>query len=303
MTHTLRIVNTGTGPAPFEVIETLPGGIVLDVGSLHATLGTYRVERHGEQTHIVWSGCVRPFGGALSLTHEGSIEPDLASLTILTPHAALSDLNTKELRNYDASVAVESPPEPAHYRWEFTITPTGMSSVSVPLPQAIADDLRGVGASRLVLLGGELPPFLTMGASDWTVSGMVINPGFLPFVSVFTSTATYAALGATERVLATLDVTIRVTEPSAGGLPGLPGMPGGTEPDRDYDTVPDSIDPCPDVPGDPTDPLSPGCPKIGEDEGYYEDEPDLDGDGIPDAYDLCPHEPGPWSEDTPGCPE
>ena len=302
VSYAIRVVNDGTGPAPFEVTETLPSEIVLDAASIHETQGEVRVERQDDSTLVVWTGCVRPFGGEASLTHAGTLAPDVAVGTTVTSHVALVNVGVGT-RDASASVVVEPPPEPTHHIWEFTITPTGVSMVSVPLPEAIADGLRALGAERLVLLGGELPPFLAMGETNWTVSGMVVNPGFLPFLTLLTSTATYAAVTGVDRTAATLAVTVNVTEAPSGGLPGLPGLPGGGEkPDRDFDTVPDAIDACPDVPGDPADPVFPGCPKTGEDDGYYDEEPDADGDGIPDTYDLCPHEPGPWNEDAPGCP-
>ena len=309
VTYTHRVVNQGTGIAHFEVVETLPDGVDLVSGSVSASGGAHRIDMRDGIAHLVWTGCIRPYGGSLTLVHDGVIDSDVAPMTTLVSHAELRDFSTEDLRRLSSSIAVEAPPEPAHYTWEFTITPTGVSSVIVPLPEEIAGDLRNLGARRLHHLGGELPPFLEMGETNWTVSGMVISPGFLPFLPSITSTATYAALSESVDLLATVGVTIHVTKAPTGGLPGMPRMPGmpGTpsspEPDRDYDTVPDNLDACPDVPGDPADPLFPGCPKTEEDETYYEEEPDADGDGIPDIYDLCPHEPGPWSEDTPGCPE
>jgi outer membrane protein OmpA-like peptidoglycan-associated protein len=52
-------------------------------------------------------------------------------------------------------------------------------------------------------------------------------------------------------------------------------------PDRDADRIPDALDACPDVPGEPNpDKMANGCP------------PDRDGDGIADKEDACPDVPG-----------
>ena len=63
--------------------------------------------------------------------------------------------------------------------------------------------------------------------------------------------------------------------------------------DRDHDSIPDTEDACPDVPGVETDdPKTNGCP------------PDRDHDGITDADDACPDVAGVKTEDpkTNGCP-
>lgn len=298
VTHTFHLRNAGTGLALFGFSAVLPAGLDLIEASLNATQGEISAQETPSQTTITWSGCVPP-EGYLALTHDTQINTDYVALTTLVSHAALGDLITGDLLHYQVPLTVEPTPEPTHYSWAFTLTPTGISTVNIPIPEEIAGGLLSRGARRLILFEGELPPFLAMGETDWFVSGMVISPGFLPFISVISSSATYAALNEQEQVQATLTVTIQVAQAETSGFPG---MPGGEEPDRDYDTVPDSVDLCPDVPGDPNDPVSPGCPKYGEDEDYYEEEPDSDGDGIPDYYDLCPHEPGPWDEDRPGCP-
>lgn len=62
--------------------------------------------------------------------------------------------------------------------------------------------------------------------------------------------------------------------------PDVPAPP----PDGDRDTVPDSSDMCPSLPGEPSnDPLMHGCPLA---------PPDADGDAIPDSMDACPRTPG-----------
>jgi outer membrane protein OmpA-like peptidoglycan-associated protein len=66
-------------------------------------------------------------------------------------------------------------------------------------------------------------------------------------------------------------------------------------PDRDHDTVPDTLDACPDRPGPPSlDASLNGCPPP----------PDRDGDGITDDIDACPDEKGSPSTriDRNGCP-
>jgi OOP family OmpA-OmpF porin len=65
--------------------------------------------------------------------------------------------------------------------------------------------------------------------------------------------------------------------------------------DRDHDSVPDTLDACPDKPGAPSvDAAIDGCPPPS----------DSDGDGIPDNVDACPHEKGSPNADADanGCP-
>lgn len=81
-------------------------------------------------------------------------------------------------------------------------------------------------------------------------------------------------------------------------LPPAKIADGGEEADEDRDSdddgIPDSIDACPDVPGEPSaDPTKDGCPPS-----------DRDGDGVLDADDACPNTPGLPSDDLTknGCP-
>jgi len=138
---------------------------------------------------------------------------------------------------------------------------------------------------RLVKVSGDLYG-LELDETSWVLSGMVMSPGFLPFVTSVTSTAIYAGRDATDRTLATLGVTLTVAKGEGEG--GFPFGPKPGKEDTDGDTVPDDKDLCPDTPGEPPD----GCPEWGE-------IPDYDSDGIPDIEDVCPTEPGPPPD---GCP-
>jgi len=292
--YTLTIINSGDVATAATLTDPLPAALVYIDGSGTASSGVLAFDPSGGA--ISWSGDV-PAGGSVDISYQLTVSEDPALSGTLVSTATLTDLGTETSYALQTTLAVEAPPEPTRYVWEFTLTPTGISIVNTPVPESVAAGLADHGVERLVLLEGELPPFLAMDETAWTVAGMVMDPGFLPFITAVSSSALYAGVREGGEVGALLAVLITVTQSSAGGFLGTP-----TEPDRDYDTVPDALDACPDVPGDPTDPVSPGCPSYEEDEGYYDEEPDSDGDGIPDYADLCPHEPGPWDEDTPGCP-
>ncbi|MDH5673232.1 MAG: OmpA family protein [Myxococcales bacterium] len=94
------------------------------------------------------------------------------------------------------------------------------------------------------------------------------------------------------RVLASVQILPAIEEPEPPPPPPAPEPPPS---DRDSDGIVDTVDACPDTPGEANaDPAKHGCPPPG----------DRDGDGIDDESDACPDTPGEASDDPEkhGCP-
>ena len=119
----------------------------------------------------------------------------------------------------------------------------------------------------------------TLFASEWRV-GVGVGPGISSGLGV-----------PVFRGALSLEFVARADEDK----PKKPRHPHEGPPDRDHDSVPDSLDACPDAAGPPNiDASLNGCPPP----------PDKDGDGILDEADGCPEEKGSPNADpeTNGCP-
>ena len=284
--YTVRITNNGTGVALASLSNPNPAGLESIPDSATATSGEVWPPGSDPFDNLIsWQGCVPP-DGEVEVTYNAVVTGVAGTITNT---AILTDQTSGEAFTLEGFLTVaEAEPEapPASYTWKFTITPSGISLITVSIPDDIGSALRDLDVERLVKVSGELHG-LELGETDWILSGIVVSPGFLPFVSTASSTAVYAGQDSDNLTRATLTIVVTVAKAETPiGLPGLP-QPGAK--DTDGDTVPDDKDYCPDVPGEPPD----GCP-------IYEEVPDADADGTPDIEDLCPYEPGPPEND--GCP-
>jgi uncharacterized repeat protein (TIGR01451 family) len=285
--YTVRITNTGTGLASAALSNPIPAGLESMPESASATSG--EIWGPGSDPFddlISWQGCVPP-GREITVAYTARVT-DEAPAGELVNEAVLVDRVTGEVAKLRSliTIAEAEVPSPVSYTWKFTIKPTGLSIVSIPLPTDIEVALRDLGVERLVKIEGDLHG-MELDETSWVLSGIVMSPGFLPFVSTLSSSALYAGRDTLNHTLATLNITVTVAKGEGAG--GFPFMPKPEAKDSDGDTVPDNKDSCPDVPGEPPD----GCP-------HYEEYPDADGDGTPDIEDLCPMEPGPPANN--GCP-
>jgi uncharacterized repeat protein (TIGR01451 family) len=286
--YTVHITNSGIGLAIASLANPIPAGLESIPDSATATSGEVWPPGSDPFDNLIsWQGCVPP-GGEVNVTYAARVSEGVAGGPIVNT-AILADHTSEEAFALEGSLTVaEAEPEapPASYTWKFTITPSGISLITVPIPDDIGSALRNLDVERLIKVSGELHG-LELGETDWILSGIVMSPGFLPFISTAPSTAIYAGQDADGLTRATLTIVVTVAKAETPiGIPGLL-QPGAK--DSDGDTVPDDKDYCPDVPGEPPD----GCP-------IYEEYPDADADGTPDIEDACPYEPGPPEND--GCP-
>jgi hypothetical protein len=280
---TLVVTNTGTGPTWFRV--GFAGSPWLGTPTIEVDTDFGPGSDPFDAPPAV-TRCIPP-DGTVTLTYRASIDPASPIGETVSAWFDLTDLLRRESTAFAASVALGTPTT-IGYRWTFTVTPTGLTAVSIPIPDSIASALRALGVVRLALIDGGLPPMLALNEESWAIAGLVSGSEFLmPILVSPPSSAVYACLDAAGSARATLLVEGTVARPTkAPGI--LLKVPMKT--DSDGDTVPDPSDACPDVPGDPA---FDGCPG-------HETFEDTDGDGIPDNEDGCPNQPGPL--ETGGCP-
>jgi uncharacterized repeat protein (TIGR01451 family) len=287
--YTVHITNNGTGLASATLSNPIPAGLESMPDSASATSGEVWGPGSDPFDNLIsWQGCLPP-RGEVNVTYTARVSEQAPGGPMVNT-AILTDCTSGEAFPLEVSLTVaEAEPEapPASYTWKFTITPSGLSIVSVPIPDEIDAALRDLAVGRLVKVSGELHG-MDLDETSWILSGIVMSPGFLPFVPTVSSTAIYAGQDSDGRTRATLTIIVTVAKAETPiGIPFAPTKPGAK--DSDGDTVPDDKDYCPDVPGEPPD----GCP-------IYEEYPDADADGTPDIEDACPYEPGP--PENHGCP-
>jgi len=287
--YTVHVRNTGSGLTMATLSNPTPEGLEPVPNSALATDGeAWPPGSDPFDNLIYWRGCVPP-GGETSVSYKVRVGEDVPKGETIINRAILSDVLTGEaiaIRSTITVMAKEQPP-PESYTWRFTIKPTGISIITIPIPEDIDVELRDLEVKRLVKVSGELYG-MELDETSWILSGMVMSPGFLPFLSAVSSTAIFAGQDAEGLTRATLAVIVTVAKSEA--TVRIPFAPKPDEKDSDGDTVPDEEDLCPDVPGEPG---NDGCP-------IYEEHPDADADGTPDIQDACPHEPGPPENN--GCP-
>jgi len=283
VTFTAALANDGTALSRFDVTMSIPKGTELSL--MQSSVGSFPSQVNGS---IHWLGCIPP-GKEAILSYRVRVPEDAVMGAIISSTMILRDVFTRDTLAYVASATVGGDAASMSYRWTFTVTPSAILTVAIPMPEEIRTALVTTEVVALRLIEGELPPVLQLGDYPWTVSGIVFNTGFLlPWMSTIQSTALYEGLTAEGRVLAHLVIDGTIARPDE---PTPIPFGSSEEPDSDGDTVPDFEDDCPNVPGDPA---FGGCP------GYEEYE-DADGDGISDLDDLCPDLPG--SMENGGCPE
>lgn len=284
VTFTATLVNDGTAPSAFDLTLSIPDGIELSM--MQSSRSPFPLREDGS---IRWSGCIPPGQNAV-ISFGVQLPDDSAVGETISSSMILRDTFNRDTLAFVAATEIADAATPAlmNYRWTFTVTPSTISTVSIPMPVPIYDALMSAEIVTLQLIGGELPPILELTDDPWMVSGMVFNPGFLlPWMGSIQSTALYEGItgDGVRRIHLVVEGTI------AQPTDSLPSLFGPVEdPDADGDTVPDIEDDCPNTPGDP---IFNGCP------GYEEFE-DSDGDGVSDLDDLCPDLPGPIESD--GCP-
>lgn len=280
----LRILNTGDAPTWFRARFASSPWLTEPTVELDADFGpgSDPFEAPPALTH-----CIPP-GGTVTLTYRAAVDAATPGGETLATWIHLEDLLRRESYAYFAGVSI-APAAATSYRWTFTVTPTGLMMVSIPMPEPIASALHALGVVAFDFVDGDLPPMLTLDSASWSIGGLVTSTGFfLPLISSMSSTAIYACLDDAGIARAALVVGGTVARPAE--TPAIQfKLP--VQADADGDTVPDATDACPDVPGDPG---FDGCPG-------YEAFEDADGDGIPDDQDGCPDEPG--FPETGGCPK
>ncbi len=280
---TATLVNDGTALSRFDITLSMPGGTKLYL--MQSSSGAFPSQVNG---NIHWSGCIPP-GREVTLSYGVHVPEGMTEGEVITSSMILVDMFTRDTLAFVASATVGEASTSTSYRWTFTVTPSAISTVVIPMPEVIHNALLATEIVALRLIGGELPPVLELTDYPWTVSGIVFNSGFLlPWMGSIQSSALYEGITADGRLLAHLVIEGTIAQPIGPGSDPFDPPPAA---DRDGDTIPDFEDGCPDTPGDPA---FGGCP------GYEEFE-DTDGDGVSDLDDACPNLPGPIENG--GCPD
>ena len=284
VTFTATLVNDGTAPSMFDLTLSIPDSMELSM--MQSSRSPFPLRDEGK---LRWSGCIPPGQDAI-LSFGVVVDEDAAVGETISSSMILRDAFNRDTLVFVAAAVIADSESPSltSYRWTFTVTPSAISTMTIPMPDEIHDALISTEIVTLRLIDGELPPVLELTDDPWTISGMVFNPGFLlPWMRSLQSTALYEGLTLDGVRLVHLVVEGTIAQPIGPGSDPFDPPPAA---DRDGDTIPDFEDGCPDTPGDPA---FGGCP------GYEEFE-DMDGDGVSDADDLCPELPGPIENG--GCP-
>jgi OmpA-OmpF porin, OOP family len=277
----LSVVQSGDDPAiagtTFTALEAPRAGDVRiglrgrlfgdDGGPFQLGLGGYFFAPSGSSEQYTGEGAVRGAFHALVGGRLGS--PSVGFVYNATAGAELRASDRPHAITYGAGAALLLADDLVQIGPEvYAVTPLGgdLPLSSVPVTTAPAGtNAELLGSVKLRFLGG-----LTVGAA--------VGPGLGSAVG----TPTFRAIG---MIGWTPLPPARVEDDGDEVALNL---------DRDDDGIPDAIDACPEVPGEPSaDPTKDGCPPS-----------DRDGDGVPDGDDACPTTPGLPSDDLTknGCP-